>query len=69
MRPVHLVKPSGGPFVEPICGAWGSMADHWTDDAAGVTCGACLDLLRGLPHADVGPRVSASPAHVVAGGT
>lgn len=48
MRPVHFVKPTSGPYVEPICGDWGSMASDWTADAAAVTCGACLDVLRDL---------------------
>jgi len=48
MRPIHFAKPpSGRPYLEPLCGAWGSMDTHWTEDSAGVTCDACLDLLRG----------------------
>ncbi len=45
MRPIHFVKPSAGSVLEPLCGDWGSLASHWTEDAAGVTCGACLDAL------------------------
>lgn len=48
MRAIHFVRPSGSPRVEPLCGDWGSMDSHWTEDAAGVTCGGCLDALRGL---------------------
>ncbi len=48
MRAIHLVRPSGSPHVEPLCGDWGSMDTHWTEDAAGVTCGSCLDALRGV---------------------
>jgi len=46
MRAIHLVRPSGGPILEPLCGGWGSMDTHWTEDPAGVTCGACLAALR-----------------------
>jgi hypothetical protein len=46
MRAIHLVRPSGSAFLEPLCGGWGSMDTHWTEDEAGVTCGACLDALR-----------------------
>jgi hypothetical protein len=48
MRPIHFVRPSGSPHTEPLCDDWGSMATHWTADAAGVTCGGCLDALRDL---------------------
>jgi hypothetical protein len=48
MRAIHFVRPSGSPHLEPLCRDWGSMATHWTEDAAGVTCGGCLDALRSL---------------------
>lgn len=46
MRAIHFVRPSGSPHIEPLCGDWGSMATHWTEDAAGVSCRGCLDVLR-----------------------
>jgi len=59
MRAIHFAKPhSGSPYLEPLCGTWGSMDTHWTEDFAGVTCGACLDRLG-----DAGrPREAAGPA-------
>jgi hypothetical protein len=46
MRATHFVKPSGSPYVEPLCGVWGLMDTHWTEAAAGVTCDGCLQILR-----------------------
>jgi len=48
MRPIHFVSPTAGLHLQPLCGDWGSMASHWTEDAGGVTCGGCLDALRRL---------------------
>jgi len=61
MRAIHFAKPpAGNSYLEPLCGDWGSMDTHWTEDPGGVTCGACLDLLRGAGRpgqaAAAGPR-------------
>jgi hypothetical protein len=45
VRTIHFVKPSGSLLV-PLCGDWAAMDTHWTEDAAGVTCAACLEGLR-----------------------
>lgn len=47
MRAIHLLAPFDGRWLQPLCGAWGDMDTHWTEDAAGVTCPACLAALRG----------------------
>jgi len=59
MRAIHLVRPSpGSSQLEPLCGVWGPTDTHWTEDTAGVTCGACLEALR---HA-----VAGGPRHLAA---
>jgi hypothetical protein len=45
MRVVHLAR-SNVRYAEPLCGDWGSMDTDWTDFALGVTCQACLVVLR-----------------------
>jgi len=46
MRAIHFLSSSGGRWLQPLCGAWGAMDTHWTEDEAGVTCAACLADLR-----------------------
>lgn len=48
MRVVHRVRDDAAARLEPLCGDWGSMDTHWTEDAAGVTCAACLGILRDI---------------------
>lgn len=61
MRPIHFVRGLTSGFLRPLCGDWGSMASHWTEEAAGVTCDACLAALRGrAPGLRVGPAPAAT---------
>lgn len=46
MRPYHFVRPTTAPLLEPLCGDWGYLDTHWTEDAGAVTCPACLEALR-----------------------
>jgi len=46
MRVVHQVRDGDRPHAEPLCGDWGGMDTAWTDAPDGVTCPACLVLLR-----------------------
>jgi hypothetical protein len=45
MRSVHLAGRSGPDRLVPLCGSWGGMDSHWTDDPAAVTCARCREVL------------------------
>ncbi len=55
MRVVHFA-PSDAAYAEPLCGDWGSMDTDWTDSASGVTCQACLGVLRRGREQEAGAR-------------
>lgn len=55
MRIVHLDPPVGTFPYLPACGDWGSPDTDSTKEARGVTCPACLEVMRQRGRADPPP--------------